>query len=118
MARTARQRAALKKAQAASARKRRGRGKGKLAAANRRHAKLKRNVRRAVVAGAIVGLAGTKTGRKAVVAGGYYGLTVGSYAQLGGIKAQNKYLKGKKRYYQARTNHIVTKKFKKQLEAM
>lgn len=40
--RTAKQKAALKKAQAASARKRRGKGKGKLAAANRRNTGISR----------------------------------------------------------------------------
>jgi len=55
MARTAKQRAALRKAQIASARKRRGKGKGKLAAAHRRS---RRNAQIATGAGiALVGLA-------------------------------------------------------------
>lgn len=45
MARTAKQRAALRKAQLASARKRRGKGKGKLAKANRKYSQKKRNDR-------------------------------------------------------------------------
>lgn len=72
MARTAKQRAALKKAQAASARKRRGKGKGKLANAHRR---ARRNGRIAVgigvVAGAgLVGMAGYKAGKHTVIEGG------------------------------------------------
>lgn len=61
MARSAKQRAALRKAQLASARKRRGKGKGKLAKSNRRY---DRNRRRnmtwhalsAVAFGASVGI--------------------------------------------------------------
>ena len=45
---TARQRAALQKAQAASARKRRGKGKGKLAAANRKYDKRSKRGRKAL----------------------------------------------------------------------
>ncbi|AKU45299.1 hypothetical protein MADRUGA_9 [Mycobacterium phage Madruga] len=48
---TARQRAALKKAQAASAKKRRGKGKGKLAAANRKLDSRKRRTRKALKIG-------------------------------------------------------------------
>lgn len=52
--RTARQKAALRKAQLASARKRRGKGKGKLAAANRRAS---RNKTIALAAGGLAGAA-------------------------------------------------------------
>ena len=52
--RTAKQKAALRKAQRASARKRRGKGKGKLAAANRRAT---RNRRIAIGAGLAAGAA-------------------------------------------------------------
>lgn len=72
MARSAKQRAALRKAQLASARKRRGKGKGKLARANR---SIRKNRRRAIVAGAAVGLAGYAAGRgskNAIAEGGRY----------------------------------------------
>ncbi len=67
MARTARQRAALRKAQLASARKRRGKGKGKLGKANKRlgRARFARNLAIGVAAGAVLGHAvGTRVGDK------------------------------------------------------
>lgn len=76
MARTARQRAALKKAQAASARKRRGKGKGKLAKANRRlgRARFARNLAIGVAGGVAVGtVLGRKTGNILVQGGAYSG---------------------------------------------
>lgn len=63
MARTARQRAALRKAQLASARKRRGKGKGKLAKANRSIRRGRRvSYGAAIVGGALVGLGGYRRG--------------------------------------------------------
>lgn len=64
MARTAKQRAALRKAQLASARKRRGKGKGKLAKANRSATRSRRIAAVAATGGLALAAAG--------VAGAYY----------------------------------------------
>lgn len=57
MARSAKQRAALRKAQLASARKRRGKGKGKLARANRSVSRYKRTRNLLIGAAAVGGAA-------------------------------------------------------------
>lgn len=73
MARTAKQRAALRKAQLASARKRRGKGKGKLAKANRRagRARFARNIAIGVAVGSLAGNALGKRARKSINAHRY-----------------------------------------------
>lgn len=97
MARTAKQKAALRKAQLASARKRRGKGKGKLAKANRTASR----ARKVAVVAATGGLALAAVG----VAGAYYARKTAG----GGPKAK-KINHSSHAGYQTRTSAVPTKK--------
>ena len=119
MARTARQRAALRKAQLASARKRRGKGKGKLAAANRNNKRTRRNARIAV---GVIGAAYVATAVGVSPRGRQNARVLGTHtknlAKVGYYTGKVKANRAQNKYLQAQVNRQVTRKFKQQLRAM